>query len=72
MNPSSELSSIPGLTKTSEGVKFKYSLDLSVRLLPMIKGILPPALTSSRKVSDLRSNSVISFPSSSFISPLAG
>ena len=35
----------------------------------MIKGILPPARTSSRKVSDLRLNLVISFPFSSFISP---
>ena len=38
----------------------------------MIKGILPPARTSSRKVSDLRLNLVINFPFSSFISPLAG
>ena len=38
----------------------------------MIKGILPPARTSSRKVSDFRLNLVISFPFSFFISPLAG
>merc|ERR1719174_3629927 len=36
-----------GLRKTSVGGRFKESLALDVKPFPMIKGILPPALTSS-------------------------
>ena len=54
-----ELSFESGLLKISVGPKLKASLVLSVNCLPIIRGILPLALTSSRITSVFRLNFVI-------------
>ena len=56
VNPLSELSSSLGLLKISVGPIFNASLVLSVNCLPIIRGILPLALTSSRITSVLSLN----------------
>ena len=59
VKPFEDSSLLPGLLNRSEGSKFRAALVLSVNCLPIINGILPLALTSSRSTSVLRSNLVI-------------
>ena len=71
--PLSEASSASGLVKISVGSKSKASLVLSVSCLPMINGILPFALTSSRRTGVFNSKvEITSFELASKTLPLNG